>query len=111
MDSLRSTLYALLESVPALDIPQEDVDGAVRYSTTGRASLVIFDAVPGGAGHAKRLASRLPDLARAALERVETCECGEETSCYSCLRSYRNQIWHDDLRRGDALRLIGSLVP
>jgi hypothetical protein len=45
----------------------------------------------------------------AALERVSRCECGDDTSCYSCLRSYGNQMWHEQLSRGlaaDVLRRI-----
>jgi hypothetical protein len=33
---------------------------------------------------------------------VARCECGEDTSCYQCLRNYYNQFCHDDLRRGPA---------
>jgi len=41
---------------------------------------------------------------------VRRCECGEETSCYGCLRNFRNQAFHEQLRRGDALTFLGRLV-
>lgn len=41
-----------------------------------------------------------------ALERVATCDCGEETSCYGCLRNYRNQWRHDLLHRDRALQVL-----
>jgi hypothetical protein len=47
---------------------------------------------------------------KAALKRVTSCECGPETSCYGCLRSYENQRDHDQLSRGDALTLLTHLV-
>lgn len=110
-EHLRSALYAMLEASPTLDIDRADIDGTIRYSTGSRSSLVIFDAVPGGAGYARRLAAELPALLTAARERVEDCECGEETSCYSCLRSYANQYWHEDLTRRGALSILNQLSP
>ncbi|MBA2671484.1 MAG: DUF1998 domain-containing protein [Gemmatimonadetes bacterium] len=103
----RSTLYALLEAVRALDINRGDIDGTLHFAIQGEApSFVIFDAVPGGAGNAHRIAERLPALFEAAYQRVEKCECGEETSCYNCLRNYRNQLWHDRISRRDALHVL-----
>ena len=46
-----------------------------------------------------------------ALERVETCDCGEETSCYGCLRNYKNQRIHDILRRDLALKVLRRIGP
>ena len=94
----------------ALDIVPDDVGGTLHYAVSGTPSLVIYDAVPGGAGHAHRIAERLPDLASAALARVEACTCGDETSCYGCLRTYSNQNWHDQLSRGVAARIIRQFL-
>jgi ATP-dependent helicase YprA (DUF1998 family) len=66
-------------------------------------ALVIFDTVPGGAGSATRIARSFDTVLAAALERVSRCDCGEETSCYGCLRGYRNQMFHEQLRRGAVL--------
>jgi len=110
-DEARSTLYALLDGVRALEIDREDVDGTLSFGVPGGPpSFVLFDAVPGGAGHAHRIAERLPELVAAGLRRVESCECGEETSCYNCVRNYRNQIWHEQLSRRAALRILGPLL-
>jgi len=38
------------------------------------------------------------------------CECGEETSCCGCLRNFRNQAFHDQLHRGDALAFLDQLM-
>ena len=72
---------------------------------------MIFDAVPGGAGSAIRIARSFDEVVRAALDRVERCDCGEETSCYGCLRGYRNQSFHEQLRRGAAVDFLRPLVP
>ena len=102
----QSVLTALLTSVRALDIDPDDVGGTLNFGVAGTPSLVVYDAVPGGAGHAQRIAGRLPELAAAALARVEGCTCGEETSCYGCLRTYSNQASHDQLCRGAAARML-----
>ena len=66
--------------------------------------------MPGGAGHALHLARHLPQTLRAAYDVVANCECGPETSCYSCLRSYSNQQRHNDLIRGAAQEVLGTLL-
>jgi hypothetical protein len=83
----RSTLYALLEAAPSLDVARDDVDGTLHHYATGEPGFVLFDAVPGGAGHAQRLGERAGELMEAARSRVTNCECGPETSCYACLRT------------------------
>jgi hypothetical protein len=109
-DEARSALYALLEAAPALDVARDDVDGTLHYYAANHPSFVLFDAVPGGAGHALRIGHQLPALMAASREMVEECECGPETSCYSCLRSYSNQIFHERLSRGDAYRVLERLA-
>lgn len=45
-----------------------------------------------------------------AYKRVTNCDCGEETSCYGCLRSYRNGRVHEELPCRAALQVIGGVV-
>lgn len=97
-----SLLYALLESASqTLQIRRLDLDGCL-YPFGGKVALVLFDNVPGGAGHVKRImeGQNLYEVFRIAKERMEKCTCGEETSCYGCLRNYQNQFCHDHLKRG-----------
>lgn len=108
----RSTLYALLEGASeCLQITRDDIDGALYPKPGGRTALVIFDAVPGGAGSAIRIAENLGEVLAAALARVRRCDCGPETSCYGCLRSYRNQPFHTELRRDVVLEFLEPIVP
>ena len=110
-EDARSLLYAVLGGVEAVDVARDDVDGTLHFhSHGGSPALVIFDTVAGGAGHSLRIAERLPEVLASARSRVATCECGEETSCYSCLRNYRNQFHHDKLRRGVALGLLDRVL-
>jgi hypothetical protein len=107
-----SVLYALLEGASeTLGIRRDDLDGTLyRYSAGIAPALVLYDNVPGGAGHVRRIADELKNVFLAAWERVDQCECGEETSCYECLRNFRNQPYHDLLRRGLARDFLSSLL-
>lgn len=114
-----SLLYALLEGASAaLDIRRQDLDGCL-YPYGGRAAapaLVLFDDVPGGAGHARRIGQSLQEVLRAARDRVDgRCGCGGgpngpgDTSCYGCIRNYRNQWAHEVLARGPVLDFLKSM--
>jgi len=113
-----SLLYALLEGASkALDIDRRDLDGCL-YPYAGDPStpaLVLFDNVPGGAGHVRRIAQdedRLVRVMRAALKGLEDCKCGGKegnTSCYGCLRNYHNQFCHDELERGIVIDFFKGL--
>ncbi len=107
-----SLLYALLEGASeALGIRRQDLDGTLyRHNVNLPPAVVLFDAVPGGAGHVRRIADEIKDVFLEAKERVEHCECGEETSCYECLRNYRNQLYHDRLKRGLVRDFLSSLL-
>jgi len=97
-----SLLYAILEGASqALGIRRQDLDGCL-YSHEGKIALVLFDNVPGGAGHVKRIIDEqnLYEVLKSALDRVKNCTCGPETSCYGCLRNYQNQFCHEQLKRG-----------
>jgi superfamily II DNA or RNA helicase len=113
-----SLLYGLLEgSCTALDIDRQDIDGTL-YPYAGdpfSPALILFDDVPGGAGHVKRIAEQdnfMMALYK-ALEIVSKCECGgelEDTSCYHCLRNYTNQYCHDQLKRGYVKQFLQQLL-
>ncbi|MGP1419696.1 MAG: DUF1998 domain-containing protein, partial [Sphaerochaetaceae bacterium] len=64
-------------------------------------SIIIYDAVPGGAGHSRRLVTDdgkpLQMILEKAYQRMTECNC--DPSCYNCLRSYDNQKIHDILDR------------
>ena len=110
--TLQSLLAAILEgAADRLQIARDDIGGALYPGQGGRRALVVYDTVPAGAGNALRVARSLDAVLAGALERVENCDCGEETSCYGCLRNYRNQWLHDLLRRDRALKILRSIGP
>ena len=107
-----SLLYGLLDGASeALGISRNDIEGTVYQLGLGQPpAMVLYDNVPGGAGHVARIYDNLRPTLEAARERLDRCECGEETSCYNCLRNYRNQYYHDDLQRGSALQSLRTLL-
>lgn len=110
--AIYSLLYAILDGASeALGIQRSDIHGAYYYQSSGMSpSLIFYDDVPGGAGHVKRIYHNLRPTLEAALDRLERCECGIETSCYSCLRNYQNQFIHDKLQRGVAIELLMQIL-
>lgn len=108
----RSVLFALLEGASeSLGIRRDDLDGTLHYNSgSSIPSLIFYDDVPGGAGHVKRVLNYLPDTILAARDRVNLDCCGPETSCTECLRNYRNQPYHEELKRGLAKSFLDELV-
>jgi ATP-dependent helicase YprA (DUF1998 family) len=108
-----STLFALLEATRSVGIDRSEIDGTLHHHSSGEPpAFILFDSVPGGAGHTRRLGQEenLRALLKAAHQRAASCSCGEETSCYGCLRSYSNQRVHDQLARGSARDLLEKVV-
>ncbi|TDL10536.1 DEAD/DEAH box helicase [Mycolicibacterium obuense] len=106
-----SAMYALVEAASeTLEIAREDIGGSLTPAGADRWALTLFDAVPGGAGHVLQVERNLERVLETALKRVRDCDCGRETSCYGCLRSYQNQRDHDDLSRGAAEQVLSRLI-
>ena len=110
-----SLAYALLQGAAAvLEVPPNDLNTTVAYGgNTPIPPIILYDNVPGGAGLVASLKEKknLRDCLEAALERVSgSCGCGENDSCYGCLRSYRNQFAHQHLRRGPVMHYLKTLL-
>lgn len=106
-----SLLYAILNGAhDALEIPRNDVDGIIFYQDN-EPSFLLYDTTPGGSGHVEMIFNHLRQTLDGAYHRVFQCDgCASDTSCYSCLRGYTNQKWHDLLVRGIAARFLGQVL-
>ena len=109
-----SCLYALLEGISAgLEIDRNDIDGIVEMDPELMTyDLLLFDNVPGGAGHVRRLMNKeaFKISLETALSKVSQNCCDENTSCYNCLRNFRNQHYHEMMKRIYAKELIAQLL-
>lgn len=110
-----SLAYALVEgAAEVLEVPSTDLSVTVAYkSDSPIPPVVLYDNVPGGAGLVARLEDKeiLHACLKATLDRVNgSCKCGENDSCYGCLRSYRNQFAHQHLKRGPVMRYLKRIL-
>lgn len=107
-ETMLSVMYALLEATSkVLEIERNDIKGClypIKYNEILIYSIVLFDAVAGGAGHVSRLVTSdgkvFQDVIAKGMEITSNCKCSP--SCYSCLRNYSNQRVHDLLDRKTA---------
>lgn len=109
-----SFMYAFLEGVSnALEIERNDIDGILEINYEDRSyDILLYDNVPGGAGHVKRLINRdaVIESLKSALTKVSQSCCDSKTSCYNCLRNYYNQSYHSRLQRGYAKDFIEEII-
>ncbi len=117
-----SVLYALLEGISSyLGIERNDISGCLHYSKgvneRFESGFIIFDNVPGGAGHVRRLGTDDPSVITGVLNEslriVKNCTCGgdeKDTACYSCLCNYYNQKYHEYLKRCNAISWLSEML-
>jgi ATP-dependent helicase YprA (DUF1998 family) len=110
---MASVMYALLETISTtLNIERSDINGCLRLITgddgVSRFAIILFDSVPGGAGHVRRLVTDDGKVLRTILQNayslVANCSC--DPSCYNCIRNYANSRIHDNLNRHLAADLL-----
>ena len=100
----------LLGAAEALGVPDMDLNMTVTGGSEGPA-IVLYDNVPGGAGLVALLSQEkvFKETIANARERVNG-DCGCDSSCYGCLRSYRNQFAHPHLDRLKALNILDGVL-
>lgn len=110
-----SLMYALIHGAShALQIERSDIDGVLfprRAPVEGgwQQSIVLYDDVPGGAGHVQQIRNEFSEVVSEAFRIADCIDCAAETSCYSCLRDYNNQVFHHMLRRGEIVDYLTQL--
>ena len=104
-----SVAYAvLLGAADILEIPNTDLNVTITgVDYPNDSAVILYDNVPGGAGLVAQMEEEdiFREVLRSAKERVQG-NCGCDTSCYGCLRSYRNQFAHARLDRKRALEIL-----
>ena len=109
-----SFMYAFLEGISlGLEIERSDINGILAVNLQNNSyDVLVYDCVPGGAGHTKRLlnAKALYKALNFAMKKVSQECCDENTSCYGCLRNYNNQSYHGLLKRVLAKEAIAQVI-
>ncbi|MES2210080.1 MAG: DEAD/DEAH box helicase [Chloroflexota bacterium] len=120
-DSTRVALRTLAEALTiqaarSLSIGATELQAEFRPALTaaGRAGteaeVYLYDTLPGGAGYTRRAGGIGRALFEGALRLLEGCPAGCDSSCYRCLRSFKNQYEHDQLDRHLGASLLRYLL-
>ena len=109
-------MYAILNSVSTvMTIERRDIRACLTCKVVDKKrehKIIIYDSVPGGAGHSRRLVTDDGDVFKrviyGAYKAMSECKC--TPSCYKCLRSYENQKIHDKLDHEKAAEFLKQLI-
>ena len=110
-DTYSVAFACVLGAAEVLDVPDSDLNVTISGGESpNESSILLYDNVPGGAALVAQLEREdvFVAMLRRAQKRVEG-NCGCDSSCYGCLRSYRNQFAHPHLNRKRALKFLKSL--
>lgn len=100
----------LLEIEPG-EIMAEFRPALTESGKTGlEAEIFLYDTLPGGAGFSSQLSDEGLALFELALEILEKCPEECETSCYRCVRSFKNKFEHHNLDRHVGKLLLNYLI-
>jgi len=109
-----SLLYAIIHGAShSLQIERRDIDGVLFPRISGESweqTIVLYDNVPGGAGHVKNIQENFFAVLGEARRILNCNDCALDTSCYHCLRDYNNQFFHKYLKRESALKFLDLLM-
>jgi hypothetical protein len=100
----------------ALELEASEIQAEYRPALTqkGRegleAEIYLYDKLPGGAGFVRQAGALGTRLFEEALSILENCPENCDSSCYRCLRSYKNKFEHNLLDRHSAARLARYLL-
>ena len=100
----------LLGAAETLNVPDTDLNVTITGGAKqGETAIVLYDNVPGGAGLVAQLERETAFRTMLHSSRLRVRGgCGCDSSCYGCLRSYRNQFAHPHLTRTRALEVLDS---
>ena len=114
-----TVLYSLLEGLSrALNINRNELSGCLQWyreeNGNNNFGLILFDNTPGGAGYVRQSEKKevFKKMLQYGYKVVRDCTCGGEdadTTCYSCLCNYYNQMHHDILKRKYALNFYKNI--
>ena len=109
-EALAKAACQLLELEPG-ELMAEYRPALTAAGKIGReAEIFLYDTLPGGAGFSAELAEFGVDLFQVALTLLKACPENCESSCYRCLRSFKNKIEHSLLDRHIGAQLLEYLL-
>ncbi len=100
----------------SLELEATEIQAEYRPALTQRgregleAEIYLYDKLPGGAGFVRKASALDTVLFKEALRILEGCRANCDSSCYRCLRSYKNKFEHHLLDRHVAASLTRYLL-
>lgn len=100
----------------SLELEASEIQAEYRPALTPRgregleAEVYLYDKLPGGAGFVRQAGLLGTALFVKALDILEGCPANCDSSCYRCLRSYKNKFEHHLLDRYSAASLVRYLL-
>ena len=89
-----------------LDMGATELEGHIYRSSTGEYWALLYDPMPGGSGFLPLVLQYWEIICEKARDALDHCASGCEKACYSCLKHFRNQQWHDVLDRKLAMEQL-----
>lgn len=87
---------------------------ALTKDSAGRegleAEVFLYDTLPGGAGFSTLAAQDAERVFEIALDLLKSCPANCETSCYRCMRSFKNKVEHSRLDRHVGIELLEHVM-
>jgi hypothetical protein len=91
------------------DMGPDDIQLLSVRKADDKLDLLIYDPMPGGSGLLEQMLDQWHELIATAKTLLAGCSRECEKACYSCLKTFRNQSYHELLDRHHALELIETL--
>jgi ATP-dependent helicase YprA (DUF1998 family) len=115
--ALRTLCEALSKAACSrLELEATEIQAEFRPALNGRGGdgleveIYLYDTLPGGAGFVRQAGRLELQLFGEALRILERCPDDCDSSCYRCLRSYKNKFEHHLLDRQIAASLLRYLL-
>jgi ATP-dependent helicase YprA (DUF1998 family) len=109
-EALAKAASQILEIEPS-DIMAEFRPALTEAGKEGRqVEIFLYDTLPGGAGFSAQLINMGKELFHKALQIMESCSEQCDSSCYRCLRTFKNKFEHSLIDRHIGISVIHFLL-
>jgi len=98
-----------LGAAKVLDMGEDDLQLLLVTKPDETLNMLIYDPMPGGSGLLEQMLARWREIVASARQLLAECPMECEAACYSCLKNFRNQFFHELLDRHMALDLMDRL--
>jgi len=93
-----------------IEMDVEDLQTLSFPQNESEVDLFLYDPMPGGSGLLHQILDNWEEINSAGVTLTDECPHQCETSCYECLRSYRNVFYHELLNRHRAKEILEEIA-